>query len=145
MSLGTRTARHFVRAADPRPEWEIPRGRHLRRRSAQGARVNFAAVTPAGWVAMLWKPVLCVALVAGALFWANGRGYDRAEADNAVQTGALTASLGKAMGERDRAIEANRTLAMSVAAFRDALARTKAENDRLADEGLAAVQEAEGE
>lgn len=92
---------------------------------------------------LIWPYVLGGLLLLGAVWWVYSKGYARAEAKGHLETVAVQVKLDAALSAKAQAISANGNLAKSEQALRMAIAECNAENARLADEGMLAMQEAE--
>lgn len=94
-------------------------------------------------LSLLWPwllgAALCVAYTGTVYF--NGRSAGKRV--SAAEINDLHAKLSVSQADNARAMSANVNLAASEKKIREALAHCQSENDRLADEGLRAVQEAE--
>lgn len=102
--------------------------------------VRAAAGDPMALARLLWRPLLVLALAAALYLWAHGRGETEGREEGAKALAAVTEQRARALGDLESAKAANASQEAAIAVLKAANASWASEADRLADEGLAAVQ-----
>lgn len=104
------------------------------------AAVRALAGDPMALARLLWKPLLVLALAAGLYLWAHGRGEAEGREEGAKALATVTEQRARALADIENAKAANASQEATIAVLKAANASWASEADRLADEGLAAVQ-----
>jgi hypothetical protein len=99
---------------------------------------------PAGALfSLLWKPVGILLIVLGLWWWAHHAGVVSGREEGAKALATVTDQRARALADLETAKGANATLVATNADLKAANGLWASEADRLADEGLAAVQREE--
>jgi len=102
--------------------------------------VRALAGDPMALARLLWKPLVGVGLVLALYLWAHHRGFESGKEKLAGQLQTVTIQRAQALADLHTATVANDSLKASNDKLKAANAHWVSEADRLADEGLAAVQ-----
>lgn len=104
------------------------------------AALRAASGDPMALASLLWKPLAGIGLVLLLYVWAHHRGFEDAREKLSGQLQTATIQRAQALADLKTAEGANTTLKASIAKLKVENAHWASEADRLADEGLAAVQ-----
>lgn len=104
-------------------------------------RAAATGANPAGaLLSLLWKPALALVLIGAFYLWAHGRGEAEGRQEGAKALATVTEQRARALADLETAKAANASQEATIAVLKAANATWVSEAERLADEGLAAVQ-----